>query len=66
MINFTSQQKFLQKNKNIFLKYVEDKATVNASVVYDDLVTNDSKRLAGIITTNSVFSFDAWAEKYFN
>ncbi|MBM5782587.1 MAG: hypothetical protein FJ368_04105 [Pelagibacterales bacterium] len=65
-ITLNSQQQFLQRNKDIFLRYVNGSRVFGASVIYDNLVINDPKRLAGIITTNSVFSFDAWAKKYFN
>jgi hypothetical protein len=51
----TKQKEFYKKNKDIFLRYVEDKDNVSASAVYDNLVENNISKLKAIITAKSEF-----------
>ncbi len=51
----TNQQKFYTRNKDIFLKYVEDKDNISSSVVYDNLVEENIPKLKALIASKSEF-----------
>ena len=48
----TSEQRFYINNKDIFLKYFEDQATMSASAYYDFLVERNFEKLKKIIKNN--------------
>jgi len=51
----TNQQKFYHQNKDIFLKYIDDKDNIMASIIYDNLVENNLPKLQALIASKSEF-----------
>jgi len=59
----TNQQKFYKKNKDIFLKYVDDKDNIPSSIVYDNLVEENIPKLKALITSRSEFRSENFIKK---
>lgn len=45
----TTEQRFYENNKDIFIKYFDDKVTISASAYYDWLVGANIEKLKQII-----------------
>jgi hypothetical protein len=50
----TTEQRFYKNNKDIFLKYFEDQATMSAEAYYDWLVDCNIEKLKKIININKL------------
>ena len=58
-----TNKQFYRKNKDIFLKYIDDKDNIPASVVYDNLVKENIPKLKALIASRSEFRSENFIKK---